>query len=399
MAQPREDVLGIFRQAHNLVEKFDRQMEDPDMGYIKKMLFALEEPYGKMNNEDEMYDALCGVISEQDAEVWFAFPDFSLKGTPITAEEAAANVRPELGASIDNSIASLKNARLLLQTGKKEGKPAYMRNYMFYLVLAYVNGDDPKRTPLGTALLNWWIYTNEGGSADFPTGFQPYRIIPHEGTVTGRKEAGRIPMNLEIPDTREVLDMDRLSRILSERRSIAVTKCICRNSQEKNGTRKCDYPLEVCIGFDAVADGMIATGAGKRITAEECERIVKTSREMGLMQIISNSEEPLAMCNCCKCCCGVVKSMARFETTVGTVSRYIAQMTDPSECIRCKACVKVCPMETISIRDGHAEIFGGKCFGCGLCVSKCPEGILRMAVRGDAVQSTYSKEPEPRLYI
>ena len=398
MAEPQENILGIFRQAHELIDRFNREKEDPDMGFRKKMLYTLEEPYGKMFNEDEFYGALCDTVTEEEAEIWFCFPDFSYKGTPASVSEAAS-ARPELRNMFDQAVSSLQQKKLLIKCGDRDGTPVYMRSYMFFLTLAYVNFDEPHKTSLGRELLRWWIQTNEGGSADFPTAFTLYRIQPHEGTITGRKEAGRVPMNLEIPDMREVLDMDLLSGILRERRTIAVTRCICRNAQEKNGTRKCSYPIDVCIGFDAVADGMIAAGTGKQISADECERIVRTCHEMGMMQIISNTEEPLAMCNCCSCCCGVVKSMKRFETSIGTVSRYIAEMTAADECIQCQACVKVCPMNAVSINNGHAEIFSGKCFGCGLCVSKCPKGILAMKVRSDAAEGTYSKEPENRLYI
>ena len=399
MAQPDENIIGIFRQAHGLIEKFDRSQDDPDMGFRKKMLYSLEEPYGTMFNESEMYEAICSTVSEEEAEAWFCYPDFSFKETPVTMEEAYAAAGSGVRASFKDLTESLSSKKMLIKRGEKDGRPAYMRTYMFYLTLAYVNYDDPHKTPLGRELLRWWIQTNEGGSGDFPTPYRLYRIMPHEGTLTGKDNFGKVPMNLEIPDTRQVLDMDLLSKILKERRTIAVTRCICRNAQEKNGTRKCDYPLDVCIGFDAVADGLIASGAGRQITAEECERIVRTCHEMGMMQIISNSDKPLAMCNCCRCCCGIVKSMARFESSLGTVSRYVASMTDASLCVQCKSCVKVCPMETISIKDGHAEIFQGNCFGCGLCVSKCPKGILTMKVRSDAAESTFTTEQEKRLYI
>lgn len=72
-----DNILGIFRQAHGLVEKFDREKEDPGMCFRKRLLYALEDPYGKFINEDEMYDAICEMITEE-AEIWLAFPDFSI---------------------------------------------------------------------------------------------------------------------------------------------------------------------------------------------------------------------------------------------------------------------------------------------------------------------------------
>lgn len=36
MAEPQENILGIFRQAHGLIDRFNREKEDPDMGFRKK---------------------------------------------------------------------------------------------------------------------------------------------------------------------------------------------------------------------------------------------------------------------------------------------------------------------------------------------------------------------------
>lgn len=33
-----DNILGIFRQAHGLVEKFDREKEDPGMCFRKRLL-------------------------------------------------------------------------------------------------------------------------------------------------------------------------------------------------------------------------------------------------------------------------------------------------------------------------------------------------------------------------
>ncbi|MGI6205644.1 MAG: indolepyruvate ferredoxin oxidoreductase subunit alpha [Anaerovoracaceae bacterium] len=400
MALPKEDVLSIFRQAHVLVDKFDREKANPDMSFREKLLINLEEPYGKMFNEDEMRDAINGAISETDAEIWFAFPDFDVHADPVTIEEAKKHIRPELYSELEASMDNLRDKNMLLKCGTNDkGEGLFMRSYLFDMVQSYVNYSDPHATPMGEALLRWWIQTNEGGSKDFPRTWPPYRIPPHEGTLTGKDNFGKVPMNLEIPDKRDIVSMDMLGDIFRRARTLSVTTCICRVAQEKNGTRKCDFPLDVCISFNEEADGVIAAGVGRQITADEAIGIVKKCHEIGMMQIISNTEDPLALCNCCRCCCGVVKSMARFETTIGTVSRYLATVADPSRCIGCKTCVRMCPRETIKFEDGKISIFEGNCFGCGLCVSKCPKGALKMKKRTDAVDGYYQKESEPRSYM
>lgn len=39
-------------------------------------------------------------------------------------------------------------------------------------------------------------------------------------------------------------------------------------------------------------------------------------------------------------------------------------------------CVKVCPQQAISIKDGKASIDYDKCDSDGICISVCPEGAI-----------------------
>lgn len=42
------------------------------------------------------------------------------------------------------------------------------------------------------------------------------------------------------------------------------------------------------------------------------------------------------------------------------------------KCIACSLCVKVCPTEAITVKDGVAEIDKSRCVGCGACANTCP---------------------------
>ncbi len=48
------------------------------------------------------------------------------------------------------------------------------------------------------------------------------------------------------------------------------------------------------------------------------------------------------------------------------------QITD--KCVGCGACVNVCPVGAISIRDGKASINADICISCGGCAGICPVG-------------------------
>lgn len=51
---------------------------------------------------------------------------------------------------------------------------------------------------------------------------------------------------------------------------------------------------------------------------------------------------------------------------------------DPSLCIRCGACVSVCPFDAIDATDGYVRA-NEKCTECGLCEKVCPVGAISIA--------------------
>lgn len=46
-------------------------------------------------------------------------------------------------------------------------------------------------------------------------------------------------------------------------------------------------------------------------------------------------------------------------------------------CISCRICEKNCEADAISVNDNIAYIVYNKCVDCGVCVSKCPRGIIK----------------------
>ncbi|HPE94444.1 MAG TPA: [Fe-Fe] hydrogenase large subunit C-terminal domain-containing protein [Bacillota bacterium] len=55
------------------------------------------------------------------------------------------------------------------------------------------------------------------------------------------------------------------------------------------------------------------------------------------------------------------------------MSEYIHSVSlDVEKCKGCTNCLKRCPTEAISVRDGHAEIDASRCIDCGECIRICP---------------------------
>ncbi len=368
------------------------EQKDP----VMKMMDDLIAPYGRPDNYSELLSALREKVTPEEAEVWYCYPDFSYNTDPVTREEAEKNFpfqrRREMQACSD----SLINKGMLLKTKGPRGKEGYQRTYLFYIIYGYMF--DPDGSRLQKELFRWWDYVREGGSAQLVKQIPPYRVLPQEAAVTGDSRHSKIPMNLEIPDQRRVLPMDKASRLVRQCDPIAVTKCICRMERDIQGDRPCDFPLEVCIIFNEAARDAVDMGVARYITADEALDIMGKCNDMGLVQTFSNVEHPLACCNCCSCCCICLRSIERGEKNVLRVSRYLAEAAKPGECIDCGRCTKVCPMGAVKLDENGPHIDGSRCIGCGICAGHCPKGVLKLDVRPHA-QSKPDIMKEQRIYM
>jgi Fe-S-cluster-containing hydrogenase component 2 len=86
------------------------------------------------------------------------------------------------------------------------------------------------------------------------------------------------------------------------------------------------------------------------------------------------------ICNCCKCCCGVLKAINKYNIPAPMVinSHYYAQI-DPEKCIACGICAdERCQVNAIEEGDEVYRIVKGRCIGCGLCAQTCPAEAISL---------------------
>jgi NAD-dependent dihydropyrimidine dehydrogenase PreA subunit len=68
---------------------------------------------------------------------------------------------------------------------------------------------------------------------------------------------------------------------------------------------------------------------------------------------------------------------------------------DVERCTGCGACVEVCPVEAMTLRDGIAWVDNETCTGCQACVDACPQGAVQPLVHGEIVAA--QERPAPTV--
>ncbi len=185
----------------------------------------------------------------------------------------------------------------------------------------------------------------------------------------------------ELPSNTEIATWEKISEIMDQEDSFAVGTCTCRHEAKFEGDPcKIDgVPMEACVYFGKVADYIVDRKFGKRYSKEELLDLLKTCEKHGLIHTINNFlGDNIVLCNCCGCCCQIMKPMLKHRGLNRIGGSNFAAVVDPETCTGCEECVDLCQVEAIEMEDDKAKINPDYCIGCGNCVSQCPSGSLSL---------------------
>jgi Na+-translocating ferredoxin:NAD+ oxidoreductase subunit B len=201
-----------------------------------------------------------------------------------------------------------------------------------------------------------------------------------------------IPIGESIPITTEVMPYESIEAILRAKTDFAVRNCICRQEQEIMG-HSCDKPVETCLTFNQSARDDAVTGKGRLISLDEALNLVEKAKKAGLVLQPANSKNPVFLCTCCDCCCGVLRQIKKHPHPASLVDNAFIARQDRYLCTNCGACTEICPMQALCENSANLiTLQKERCIGCGLCVSVCPSGALAMVRKPGAEQPQIPKK-------
>ena len=325
-----------------------------------------------LKDRDGFKKALQLTVKSEDLEAYFLIPP--AESITLAKLQKISNMPPD---DLKRRLERLAAAALLL-VFRRNGETTYERASS--LIMAEQNVRKAESSAQRTLYAEFFNGYIEGDMDAMRTKTPHYRVLPAEQTIKEPAELRTVDIHMEVPNQTDVLPIDVVSEMIKQDDDlIGVAECGCRKAKHVLG-KGCNKPLETCFVFNEYAQSLIETGYARKVDYHEAMEILKKCEERGLIHFVQNCEERIrSLCNCCPCCCTVLRSLGRGALIAGMPSRY-AVAVDMGKLKNAENCISRCPVGAWSNVDGKISVNAKKCMGCGLCVI-CSPGAIKMVLR------------------
>ncbi len=204
--------------------------------------------------------------------------------------------------------------------------------------------------------------------------------------------ARALPHLEHLGDHVEILDYEKVDRIIYDADYFSLSNCSCRHKKHHAGSQVCKVPLETCTSFGKAADYLVRHGMGREISKSEMQDVAQRSKELKLVFSVDNvRNQPAFLCHCCGCCCGILEGINKHGYPNAIVSSTLIPVVVMKDCNGCQKCARACHISAISLnpqpkkargkRMFMPEIDESACIGCGVCSLVCEPDAIKMRKR------------------
>jgi ferredoxin len=190
-----------------------------------------------------------------------------------------------------------------------------------------------------------------------------------------------IPVGEAIPFEVEIFPYERATELVESAKAWGLRDCICRVQQKMAG-KGCEHPIDNCILIAPIKGAFDKSNVTKAISKEEALEKLRQAEDTGLVHSSANHQEQIYyICNCCTCCCGVLRGLSEFGHRSSIARSGFLGDINEEVCTGCAACVDRCHFGAISESGDVCSVDHQICVGCGLCVSACTEDAIGLRRR------------------
>jgi ferredoxin len=199
-----------------------------------------------------------------------------------------------------------------------------------------------------------------------------------------------IPVGIDVPVQHHVASYDQIRAIVENAAGpFVVIPCICRESAASKGSPcRMTTRRDTCLGFGESAAMVLKRGHGHEITREKAVSILRENEKDGLVLQPSNAQNPVFVCSCCGCCCGMLGMQKRLPHPLSFWTTNFHAVVDPGACTGCGTCATRCQVDAVAVSDSAGTSAGAssntavidlnRCIGCGVCTTTCAAEAIRL---------------------